>query len=179
MRICTIAAILGGLAVAGCGGSSSGSHQQQGNQPCGTVSGTVNGNIIDSAGGSCEVTWATASTGMGMYGIGTSRSLDSDTMSFSDLTISIAANAGPTLGGLSLTDTYEGAVSLNMGPMLDELLIAEKAANIMTGSASLNITSIEPSDGISSTVHGTLTAHLGVPVGVTQYSGTADVDMTF
>src|SRR6478735_69002 len=96
MRNFATALILGSLALAGCGGgSSNGGQQQQGNQPCGTVSGTVNGSIIDSDGGGCQVTWATASVGTMRYGINTARSLDSDNMSFSNLSIVLAAGGPP------------------------------------------------------------------------------------
>src|SRR5689334_15925484 len=111
MRNFATALILASLALAGCGGgSSNGGHQQQQQGPCGTVSGTVGGSIINSDGGGCEVTWQTADLGNGRYGIGTSRSLDSDTMSFSNLTISLAAGGPPVLGAFDLTAAADGSI---------------------------------------------------------------------
>jgi hypothetical protein len=173
-------ALILGLALAGCGGgSSNGGQQQQGNHPCGTVSGTVNGSIIDSAGGGCQVTWQTADLGTMRYGITTARSLDSDNMSFSNLSIVLAAGGPPVLGTFDLTGAADSSiVALDVTAVQDEQLVAEKAGNILVGSVAINVSSIEPSDGVSSVVHGTMTAHLGVPPGA-PYSGNADVDMTF
>lgn len=175
-------AVVLAIGLVGCGGSMSQASGDGGTKQsllCGTVSGTVSGNILGSAGDHvCQVNWDYNGT-FGM--IGTAASLDSDNMSFSQLQLLFNISGAPRIGMIKDTDAQSAQVALTIGASDDSSAPGLEAMHVdqMTiGSSSLDITGLEPQDSITTVVHGTLKAHL-VPSPGTSGSGSADVQMTF
>lgn len=165
---------------AGCGGSSSTEPSGDPSESSchGTVSGSVTATITD-----CSFTWTRNASQSSVGNDGHIFSTADDDGQFSALGFTFlfpsAAAMPRTLDGTSVEE-LGGGLTLANGGGYNVSKPGYGHTGPTFGTAKLTITSVEPTNLPDQwKVHGTLAAALKTPPGVTTYSGSADVAITF
>lgn len=167
------------LVLVGCGGAAPNNNSNNNGSCSGTVSGSVSATITD-----CLITWVEGSDSSAL--IGSESHIDSsadDTNVFSALGITFVASGAAAAGTLNENNTVAASASLILptGGGYASAHDTRAPGAPMFGTTSITITSFEqPDDGIPRWIlHGTASASMETPPGVTSYSGSAMLQLSF
>lgn len=168
--------------IAACGGASGGGGGGGGggndDGTCtGTLTGSVNGTITD-----CRMVWTELTDGTAMVGNDYHiSSTGDDDNTYSALGINFLTSGDPHTGTLDPTNTVSADAGLTLPNGGGYLAVHDTRAPDapMFGTASITITSFDLDYAGRWILHGTASAQLLTPPGVTTYSGSAVLSLSF
>lgn len=176
-------ALLLSLLVVGCGGANGGENHGgddgggQHSACSGSVTGSVTATITD-----CTIWWMESG---GQALVGNEDHIDStadDDNTFSTLGINVITTGDAKTGTLDFANTIAAGASLTLpnGGIYAAQHDTRSTDAPMFGSTTITITSFEPANIPNAWVlHGTARASLEVPPGITSYTGSALLSLTF